>query len=153
MEMKKNEKNENNNENKNENKNEKMFSLASVYSSKLGQFLAKRSGKKHLRSFKQKKKMTGKMHYTTYRKPKISLSIQSFSGCARDVEEENGILSEVVGKVLELLAHSAHDLFKLSCVIQFLLLEHHLLPIGAFDGESHNPSHSSQGFFYCPGLS
>ena len=35
MEMKKKKKSENNNENKNENKNEKIFSLASVCSSKL----------------------------------------------------------------------------------------------------------------------
>ena len=93
------------------------------------------------------------MHYTTDRKQNQQKSTQSFSGCARDVEEESGILGEVVRKVLELFARSAHDLFEQSYIIQFLLLAHHLLPIRAFDGESHNTSHSSQGFFDCHRLS
>ena len=77
------------------------------------------------------------------------LSTQSFNGCTRDVEEENGILGEVVGKVLELLAHSAHHLFEQTTVLHFKFLVHRRFPIGTFDGESHNTSHPAQGFFCC----
>ena len=62
---------------------------------------------------------------------------QSFGGCARDVQKEDRILREVVRKVLELLAHTAHDLFERAHIIHIQLRIHHLLPLGAFDGDFH----------------
>ena len=84
-------------------------------------------------------------------KSKLQDRSESFGGCgcARDLQKEDRILGEVVGKALELLPHMAHDRFEHAYIIHIQLLIHHLLPLGVFDGESKYASHSSQGFFDC----